>query len=448
MRPTLRLIRLLAMLTGLALCLAVGKWLLSDRHDPGMGVIVLESAVWSLLFALLGSVLYDLWKTRRAPLVELVREHSDNVALDRSYPVRITLRHRLKTAVDVEVHDDYPDTCEAEAAFAHLTLKPGVVSQMVYEVTPRWRGEHHFGQTTLLVPGPLGLWQRRWRLGQQTGMRVYPNFEILSKLAMIGTNNSREQLGIRQVYRRGEGMEFHQLREFRQGDTMRQIDWKASSRQQKLISREYQEEKDQQIIFMLDASRRMRSMDTEGTLFDHALHAMLILSQVALREGDAVGILSFGAGYRWQKPLKTSKAINTLLNHVYDIYPTSQAPDFAAATRQLLINQNKRSLVILLTNIDAADITELRPAIRALQARHLVMVANLQEPSLVSLQRDDVEDLRSALRYCVASELQNDQNEMTRKLQQAGVIAINTLPETMPHDLVAQYTNVKRSQRL
>ena len=96
MRPTLRLIRLLAMLTGLALCLAVGKWLLSDRHDPGMLVIVLESVVWALLCALLGSVLYDLWKTRRPPLVELLREHSDNVALDRSYPVRITLRHRLK----------------------------------------------------------------------------------------------------------------------------------------------------------------------------------------------------------------------------------------------------------------------------------------------------------------------------------------------------------------
>jgi uncharacterized protein (DUF58 family) len=448
MRPTLRLIRLLAALAGLSLCLAMGKWLLSDLHEPGTLMMVLESALWGLLVTLLASTLYDIWKTRQPPPVELVREHSDNVALDRAYPVKLTLRHKLKTATTIDIHDDYPDTFEVEAACAEVRLAPGVITQMMYEVTPRWRGEHHFGRATLLIPGPLGLWQRRWRLGHESSMRVYPNFEILSKLAMIGTNNSREQLGIRQVYRRGEGMEFHQLREFRQGDTMRQIDWKASSRQQKLISREYQEEKDQQIIFMLDASRRMRSMDNEGTLFDHALHAMLILAQVALREGDAVGILSFGAGYRWQKPLKTSKAINTLLNHVYDIYPTSQAPDFAAATRQLLINQSKRSLVILLTNIDAADITELRPAIRALQARHLVMVANLQEPALVSLQRNDVGDLRSALRYCVASELQHDQNEMTRKLQQAGVIAVNTLPATMPHDLVTHYINVKRSQRL
>ena len=104
--------------------------------------------------------------------------------------------------------------------------------------------------------------------------------------------------------------------------------------------------------------------------------------------------------------------------------------------------------MILLTNIDESDLPELRPAIHALQAKHLVLVANLQEPIVEQLQRADIDNFKDALRYCGASELYHQQLEMTRKLQQAGVIAVNTVPEDLPHELVTHYLGVKRSHRL
>lgn len=448
MRPTPRLLKSLSVLCVGALLIAIPKWLAAGRHEimPLLGT--LENIWWGLALTLLLVTLFDAWRSRRPPPLTLSRVHSDNVALGRDYPIILNIEHHFRKSTIIEISDHHPMTCDSLAHITKLTLEPGQRARITYEITPQLRGEQKFGKTDVLIPGPLALWQNRWSIGEATGMRVYPNFELLAKLAMINAQQNRTQLGIRQQYRRGEGMEFHQLREFRQGDSLRQIDWKASSRKHKLISKEYQDEKDQQIVFMLDCSRRMRSMDGELSFFDHALHAMLILSQVALREGDAVGVLSFGAGYRWQKPLKSSGAINTLLNHVYDIYPTSQAPDFAAATQQLLVRHTKRALIVMLTNIDEADLTELRPAIRAMQAKHLVMVANLQEPVLEQLQRNDIGNLQEALRYCGASDLHHQQLEMTRRLQQSGVIAINTVPENLPHNLVSHYLNVKRSHRL
>lgn len=448
MRPTPRLLKILGGMSVLALCIAVPKWLASGKHTVLPYMQTAENMWWGLFLTLLVIAALDAYLARRAPRLRVSRTHSDNVALGRDYPVQLLIEHRYKLPLEIQLYDHHPLSCDTAAQATTLTLLPGQRAQVNYEITPQLRGEQTFGQTDVLVPGPLGLWHQFWPLGEVTRLRVYPNFELLAKLSMITTQQNRTQLGIRQQYRRGEGMEFHQLREFRQGDSLRQIDWKASSRKHKLISKEYQDEKDQQIIFMLDCSRRMRSIDGELSFFDHALHAMLILSQVALREGDAVGILSFGAGYRWQKPLKSSGAINTLLNHVYDIYPTSQAPDYADATRQLLLRHTKRALIVWLTNIDQADIKELRPAIRAMQAKHLVMVANLQEPILAQLQRNELDTFQDALRYCGASQLNTQQQEMTRKLQQSGVIAINTVPEDLPHNLVTHYLDVKRSHRL
>lgn len=448
MRPTPRLLKILAGMTGLALMIAVPKWVAAGKHVVIPFIETVQDMWWGLLVTLLLIGALDAWLARRTPLLRVSRTHSDNVALGRDYPVKLEIEHRYRFPLDIILYDHHPLTCDTLASATNVTLQPGQRAFIEYEITPQLRGEQWFGKTDILVPGPIGLWHHRWGLGEKTQMRVYPNFEFLAKLSMITSQQNRTQLGIRQQYRRGEGMEFHQLREFRQGDSLRQIDWKASSRKHKLISKEYQDEKDQQIIFMLDCSRRMRSIDGELSFFDHALHAMLILSQVALREGDAVGILSFGAGYRWQNPLKSSGAINKLLNHVYDIYPTSQAPDYSDATRQLLLRHTKRALIVFLTNIDQADIKELRPAIRALQAKHLVMVANLQEPILSQLQRDEVETFTDALRYCGATQLQQQQQELTRKLQQSGVIAINSVPEDLPHNLVTHYLDVKRSHRL
>ena len=119
------------------------------------------------------------------------------------------------------------------------------------------------------------------------------------------------------------------------GDSLSQIDWKASSKRQSLISRDFQEQLDQSVILMLDCGRRMRTIDGEISQFDHCLNAMLLISYVALRQGDQVGILSFGGTERWLPPVKGASSMTTVLNHLYD-YETSPFPsDFSEAAERL-----------------------------------------------------------------------------------------------------------------
>jgi len=125
-----------------------------------------------------------------------------------------------------------------------------------------------------------------------------------------------EHSGIVRKNRAGLSRDFHQLRDYQMGDSLTQIDWKASSKRQALISRDFQEQLDQSVILMLDCGRRMRTMDGKIRQFDHCLNSMLLLSYIALRQGDQIGVLSFGGTERWLPPVKGSSAMTTILNHL------------------------------------------------------------------------------------------------------------------------------------
>ena len=134
----------------------------------------------------------------------------------------------------------------------------------------------------------LGLWKKNIIQPLKSEVRNYPNFSSVMKYSLLATDQRLNQMGILKKRRRGEGLNFHQLREYRDGDSLRQIDWNATARTHKLISRDYQEERDQQIIFLVDCGRRMLAHDDQLSHFDHTLNAILLLSHVALRQGDAV----------------------------------------------------------------------------------------------------------------------------------------------------------------
>jgi uncharacterized protein (DUF58 family) len=253
----------------------------------------------------------------------------------------------------------------------------------------------------------LGLWSDKRLLNVTDHTRVYPDFARLYGGQLLAVDNWLSQLGVRQRQRRGLGLEFHQLREFREGDSLRQIDWKATARQRTPIAREYQDERDQQIIFMLDCGRRMRSQDDELAHFDHALNACLLLSYVVLRQGDAVGLSTFASDApRYLAPVKGTGQLNTLLNTVYDLNSSQRSADYQAAATQLLARQKRRALVVLMTNLRDEDDEELLTAVQRLGQQHQVLIASLREDLLDNLRQTPVQTLPEALAYCgIDSEL-------------------------------------------
>jgi uncharacterized protein (DUF58 family) len=392
--------------------------------------------------------LVDAFAGQRLPAPALVRRVPAALALGVRSEVRLRVANAAGLRVRFELHDHHPPTFEAEGLPRRLDLQRGQWSEVAYQVRPVARGETQFEAAAVRIHSPLGLWKIKRRAGPVSPVRVYPNFRALAKYTLLATDNRLSQIGVLQVRRRGEGMEFHQLREYRQGDAQRAIDWKATARTQRLIAREYEEEKDQRVLLVIDCGRRMASKDDELSHFDHALNASLLLAHVALRQGDAVGMMTMAGVNRFSEPRKSVGAVHAILNRVYDIEPTLAVPDYLLAARDVMRQLSRRSLVIVLTNLRDEDDETLLPALKLLRTRHLVVLASLREAIISRALSTRVDSFDRAVTHAAAAEYLALRERTFRRIAASGAVCLDVEPERLAISLVNRYLELKREGRL
>jgi uncharacterized protein (DUF58 family) len=406
----------------------------------------LLSINWGLLLALLALAVLDGVRLKRLPSPRLQRQMPGSLALGRWGEVRLEIKHDFEQPLTVQIFDHVPEGLSFENLPLSVELQPGQHSEIGYRLRPLKRGHFTFEHCEVNLPSPLGLWSDKRLLNVADNTRVYPDFARLYGGQLLAVDNWLSQLGVRQRQRRGLGMEFHQLREFREGDSLRQIDWKATARQRTPIAREYQDERDQQIIFMLDCGRRMRSQDDELAHFDHALNACLLLSYVALRQGDAVGLSTFACDRpHYLAPVKGTDQLKVLLNTVYDLNSTQRPADYQAAASQLLARQKRRALVVLVTNLRDEDDEELLTAVKRLSKQHRVLVASLREDVLDTLRHTPVQTLPEALAYCGTVDYLNERAELHERLSAHGVSVVDARPRELGSQIVTRYLAWKKA---
>ena len=433
MIPTPRLLWLGAVLLGAAIGVSIYGYL-----EPWLAVAG----------ALLAMAAFDAWEARRLAAPEVSRRLPNALALGVRTEVVLRMRNVAGKALHGELHDHHPPTLEAEGLAQAFALPKGGWTEIRYQVRPLARGDARFEAAELRLTSPLQLWQVTRYAGQPTDVRVYPNFRALAKYTLLATDNRLSQIGVLQARRRGEGTEFHQLREYRQGDPQRAIDWKATARTARLIAREYEEEKDQRVLLVIDCSRRMASKDDALSHFDHTLNAALLLGHVALRQGDAVGMLTMGGVQRYVEPRKSIGAVHAILNRVYDLEPTLAVPDYDQAAREVMRHVRRRALVIFLTNLRDEDDETLLPALNLLRTRHLVVLASLREAIIGRALSTRVDSFDRAVTHAAAADYLAERERVFRRIGAAGVLSLDVEPERLPIALVNRYLDIKREGRL
>lgn len=417
---------------------------------PALSPVVIALAALLAIAALLDALLA--WRTP-APTLRREIPHAFPLGHWRGY--LLELANTARRPLTAEIFDLYPDDADSEGLPARVTLQPGEVAQIPARLRFHRRGDHAIAGAHVRWSGPLRLVRCRRDIGASERVRVYPDFAAVARYALLATDNRLSQLGIRRRQRRGEGLDFRQLREYRPGDALRQIDWKATSRLRKLISREYQDERDQQVVFLLDCGFRMRSQDGELSHFDSALNALLLLSYVVLRQGDAAGSLTFaGDGERWLAPGKGRERMSALMNGLFDLEPTYRTPDF----RQLAVDAgarlHKRSLLVLMTNVRDEDVEDLIASARLLGQRHLLLVATLREKVLDRMDSDELPNLSAheaddrAIASAAARLFLAERERALQRLRAQGLLVLDTTPDELPVRLVNAYLEIKRSGRL
>lgn len=388
--------------------------------------------------------LVDAWRVWRLPSIHVQRQISGSLPLGVWSEVILRLHNPTTVPRLIEIFDDYPVGSDLQGQPQHLPLPPSASIETQYRIRPQQRGATQFAGVHFLHYSPWRFWKHYRYVQLSTPIRVYPNFATITKYALLATENRLGQLGIRKLQRRGEGLEFHQLREYRTGDALRQIDWNATSRTKKLISKEYQDERDQQIIFLIDCGRRMLAQDGSLSHFDHTLNAILLLSYVALRQGDALGLMTFSGERRWLAPRKGMNTINVVLNTVYDLQPSTHASDYLSAANFVMSRHNKRALIVMISNLRDEDNDELLPALQLLRKKHLVLLASLQERILNEVLEQPVYAFEDALRHAATLDYLNARRHAHNALKSHGIIYLDAEPEHLPVMMVNRYLEIKR----
>ncbi len=342
--------------------------------------------------------------------------------------------------------DRHPAAFESSGLPFFFRLAAGQWQCAGYRLHLTERGPQRFSGIDLRLLSPLCLWLIPETLPVEDEVRIFPDFARIAHYTLLATDNRLSQLGVLHRRRRGEGLEFHQLRDYRQEDSPRQVDWKATSRMGRMISREYQDERDQQIVFLLDCGQRMRARDGDLSHFDHTLNALLLLAYVALNQGDAIGIATFGhAEPRYLPPRKSVATVNRLLNAVYDLQPTLQSPDYLLAGETLQKRLSKRAFIVLVTNLRDEDDDTLGPAMSLLGRRHAVTLASLREPGLDTLLAAPIDDFGAALNRAAALQYSQARRHQAAMLRQAGAQIIDVSPQELPMALINHYWERKRA---
>ena len=434
MRPERRLLALLAA------CLAPA--FLAAALRPAAPALLLAIAMVVLL------ALLDAWLARRAADLEVARLVPGALALGAWCEVRLMVESRSQRALDVVLYDHHPVTGESLGLPQGVKLRPGETSALAYRFRPHRRGADLFPGVELLVRSPLGLWRlRRW-VETRSEVRVFPDFSTFRRYAVLAVENARGPVGIRKRRKRGEGLELHQLREYREGDTLRQIDWKATSRRGQVISRQYDDERNQRVVFLLDCGWRMRAIDDGVAHFDRALNSLLLLTYVAVRQGDAVGLMTIGGEDRWLPPQKGPSAMRSMLEAVHDLETRITQPDFVRAAGVLMVRLPRRALVVILSNLGDEDSEDVTLAARLLRRRHLVLFASLREAALDAAAATPAADFRSALLASAAHHYLDGRRRAHEGLRGRGVTTLDVTPRELPLAIVNCYHEIKRSGAL
>ncbi len=404
---------------------------------------------WDIfIYLFIGALIADALSLFGKGHIQAERKVMHALSLGAWADVKITLHNQFRYPIRLQIYDHVPTQLEHEGLPVDVKIPARTWVKTPYRVKPIERGPATFEFLQIRIYSVLGLWKKNIKLPLRSEIRNYPNFSSVMKYTLLATDQRLNQMGILKKRRRGEGVDFHQLREYRDGDSLRQIDWKATARTRKIISRDYQEERDQQIIFLVDCGRRMLAHDDQLSHFDHTLNAILLLSHVALRQGDAVGLMTFSGHERWIPPRKSMGSVNSILNSIYDLQPSLISPDYTKAATQLMTRQKRRALVVLITNLRDEDTDELLPALHIMRKRHLVMLASMQESAINKMLDKPVLGFDTALDHAAAQHYLGYRRDAHQKVMSEGILHLDVMPQELPINIVNRYLEVKSSGRL
>jgi uncharacterized protein (DUF58 family) len=358
--------------------------------------------------------------------------------------VTVMVKVILPVPVFLTIQDRPPEYfCDRDPQF---TLAAGSGEQEFacpYAVRPRRRGEFAFGGIGVRVTTAIGFVARQFIVPARQDVVVYPGFprrrdEFLSRFYTSVSPN-------RTMRSYGPGCEFYQMREYKRGDDIRAVHWKRSARCGAMIVREFEPEKGQNIMLMVDGGRLMLAEYLDMTKVDWALSACVSLADEALHRHDAVGLVCFSnAVERYVAPSNKENQLSALIETASRFQPQFLEPDYGSVFRWTFSALKNRSIVLLFTDFfDAYLSQELYSYILLLRKKHRVICCVLTHPGMESLGYSPGKSVRDVTTAAVIRENLDNRRMILQELRRSGVDIVDTAPEELGGAVLSAYAKAR-----
>lgn len=414
-----------------------------------VGVVMPSWAgVGVILALLLAGVLVDLVLAGGVQRLEFARSGATSVRLGEQAEVRLTITNPGRRAVRGLLRDAWQPSAGAVTTRHPIDVPAGERRSVVTVLRPTRRGDRISERVTVRSLGPLGLAARQGSHHMTWTVRALPPFT--SRKHLPARLSRLQELDGRQAVRvRGQGIEFDSLREYVVGDDVRSIDWRASARASDVMVRTWRPERDRRIVIVLDTSRTSAGRVGDAPRLDAAMDAALLLAALASRAGDQVDLVAYDRRVRaTASGASATELLPALVNAMATVQPELVEFDARGMVAEVLRRTRRRSLVVVLTGLDAAPLEEgLLPVLPTLTARHHLLLAGITDPVVDRMARGRG-DAQAVYEAAAAERTMAERRHMTALLGRRGVSVVDATPDELPPALADRYLALKAAGRL
>ena len=397
--------------------------------------------------------------------VEITREMNSKFSLGAENMVTLKVVNRSQHRLRIHLKDDFPNEFLFENVIHKCRVSPMQQEDISYRLTPLRRGIYQFGDIHVRCWGILGFVVRQHKVEAASEIKVYPNLQAVQQYELLVKRGMLHQMGLKNSRQFGEGTEMERLREYLPDDDFRRIDWKATARHRKPIVREFETERSQDIVIMLDTGRLMASPillesddipDSESISqkamlkLDYAINTTLMATYVSILRGDRIGLIAFAdTVHQYLSPKQGKKQFLTILETIYALPVHPVEPDFESAFTYLASKQRKRALIILFTDILDNDSAEgIATYVAQFSKHHLVVCVTLTDSGIVELADQKTTNSKSVYQKAIAERLLQEKHATLEILRRQGVITIDVPAHQLTMSVVNKYLELKAKSKI
>lgn len=377
--------------------------------------------------------------------LDVLRNLPGVLSLGDENPVKVSVANRSRLWLSIELLDELPEQFQARGFKLHFSLESGANTVLNYSLRPLTRGEYRFGKVHLFLSTRMGIVRRKSEHALATTVPVYPSIIQMKKYELKTFARVANEYGVKKVRRIGHSYEFEHIKQYVLGDDYRSINWKATGRRAQLMVNQYEDEKSQQVYCIIDKSRVMH-MPFEGlSLFDYAVNAALVISNIVLGKQDKVGLVTFA-----EEPKALIKAdrsglqLRKIMDTLYREREGSTEANYESMYLAVKKLVNGRGLLFLYTNFESSyALHRVLPQLRRLNNQHLLVVVFFENTEITPTTSANVENLEDIYRQVTAEDFLLTKVQLAQQLRQMGIMTMLTKPENLTVASINKYLELK-----